>query len=86
MLGYLNLEEIIQALQELGGEADWEDIRNGVTQSRGGRFDPYRDWMNYNTTMFQLVQQHCPGYKKFRGIVYFEKVGESRFRLTVGTT
>lgn len=79
----LNVEEVVQALRQLGEEADWEDIKNRVTQNRGGGFDPYLNWMNYHTTMFQLIQQHCHGYKKFRGVTRFEKVGKGRFRLTV---
>ena len=78
---YLRIEEITQAFEEFGGEADWGDIQNRVTEKRGGSNSPYLNWLNYRTTMFQLIQQHCEGYKKFNGTVLFEKVRRGRFRL-----
>ena len=50
---YLRVEEVIDAVTALGGEAEWRDI----------------DWPNFNKTMFQLVQKHCEGYQKFTGPV-----------------
>jgi hypothetical protein len=80
----LEVDEVIHALQQLGGEATWEDIWQSVTENRGSGFAPYLDWFNYRTTMFQLVQQHCKVYKKFKGPVYFEQVGHNplRFKLS----
>lgn len=80
--GSLRLEEVVEATKELGGEVDWRDIRDRVRDKRGGSFAPYQDWNNFNKTMFQLVQQRCPTYKKFTGPIRFEKVGKgTRFRL-----
>jgi predicted HNH restriction endonuclease len=81
---WLTLDEIRQALQELGGEANWQDIEDKVTQKRGGSHEPYLDWRNYTTTMRQLFQKHCKGYRKYTGQEYFRKVGESplRYQLT----
>ncbi len=78
---YLTLSEVIQAFAELGGEADWSDVKDRVTQKRGTDFAPYKDSHNYSTTMFQILQEHCEGYDKFRGDVQFVKVGDGRFRL-----
>lgn len=78
---YLRVEEAIDALRELGGEAEWRDIEALVTRKRGHSYAPYKDWDNFNKTMFQLVQQHCQGYRKFTGPVLFEKVRIGRFRL-----
>jgi len=81
---YLRLEEIIQTFEETGGEAAWNEIRKRITNKRGDSYVPYLNWLNFNTTMFQLVQQHCEGYEKFIGPVYFEKVRRGRFRLVKG--
>ncbi len=77
----LRVDDVIEVLQELGGEANWEDIKNLVTVKRGGGHSPYANWRSYNTTMSQLVQQHCKGYAKFKGIVRFQKIEPRRFRL-----
>jgi hypothetical protein len=82
---YLRLEEVTEALRELGGEAEWRDIEAFVTKTRGRSYAPYKDWDNFNKTMFQLVQQHCQGYQKFTGPVVFEKVRIGRFRLAQPT-
>lgn len=78
---YLRVEEVIAALKELGGEAEWRNIEALVTDKHGHSYAPYKDWDNFNKTMFQLVQQHCQGYRKFTGPVLFEKVRIGRFRL-----
>lgn len=77
----LKLPDVIQAFNELDGEADWPDVRARVMAKRGNGFAPYKDWHNYKTTMFQLVQQHCEGYRKFNGDIRFVKVRDTRFRL-----
>ena len=69
---HLRVEEVVQALKELGGEAEWRDIEALVTNKRGRSYVPYKDWNNFQKTMFQLVQQHCQGYQKFTGPVLFE--------------
>jgi hypothetical protein len=78
---YLRVEEVTQALVELGGEAKWSDIQKLVTKKRGNSYAPYKDWLNYHTTMFQLVQQHCEGYEKFIGPILFQKINKGRFLL-----
>jgi hypothetical protein len=78
---HLKLSEVIQAFDELGGEADWPDVETRVIEKRGNGFAPYKDWLNYKNTMFQFVQQHCEGYRKFNGDIRFVKVRDTRFRL-----
>lgn len=81
LLRGLELTEVIHALRELGGEAEWHSIRELVTKNRGGSFAPYLDWQNYHNTMFQLIQQHCEEYKKYKGPECFKRVRKNRFRL-----
>lgn len=80
---WLSLEELVHAFSEFGNEADWHDIHNHVTLKRGHKYKPYKDWKNYSNSMFQIIQRHCRDYRKFSGIVHFEKVGSQplRFRL-----
>ena len=80
-VAWLDLNEVIDAFTELGGEAEWPDVRARVTARRGDSYAPYKDWRNFNETMSQHVQQHCANYAKFTGQVLFEKVGPRRFRL-----
>lgn len=77
----LTLSEVIQAFAELGGEAEWTDVKSHITKKRGGNFAPYLDQLNFDTTMFQVVQQHCKGYRKFTGDVQFVKIRAGHFRL-----
>jgi len=78
---HLQLSDVIQAFDELGGEADWTDVEARVMAKRGSGFAPYKDRRNYKNTMFQFVQQHCKGYRKFNGDIRFVKVRDTRFRL-----
>ena len=78
---HLQIEEVVQAFTALGGEAEWNDVEARITEKRGGSYRPYKDWRNYKNMMFQLVQQHCEGYRKFTGTVLFVKVRAGRFRL-----
>ena len=77
---WLTLNEVIQALEELDGEADWQDIKNLITRKRGGSYEPYFDRRNYTTSMHQLFQQHCVGYEKYTGRELFRKTREKPLR------
>ena len=79
------ISEVIQAFAELGGEADWSDVRARIAEKRGGDVAPYLDQLNFDTTLFQVVQQHCEGYRKFSGDIRFVKVRRGRFRLASPT-
>lgn len=83
--GQVTLDQVERALQDLGGEATWSDILDQVTKNRGGDYSYYKDWGNYKTTTYQVIQRHCPDYKKYRGPARFEKTSRGRCRL-VGTT
>lgn len=78
----ITIEDLIDALKELGGEANWGEIRERVVENKGGILPlRYSYWDSYVKTIFQVVQQHCCGYEKYKGIRYFEKVKKGRFRL-----
>jgi hypothetical protein len=80
----LHVEEITQALKELGGEADWHNILKLVTNKRGGSYEGYKNKKNYENTAFQLIMQHSkrsPEYAKFKGRVLFQTDRTGRFSL-----
>jgi hypothetical protein len=80
-MGPVTLSQIEKAFENLGGEAAWIDAFNELHRLRGGDSSYYRNWMNYRTTAFQKVQEHCPVYKKFKGPTRFEWMSPGRFRL-----
>lgn len=69
----LRVEEVIEALGELGGSARWPHIEELVTAKRGNSYSPYKDWNNFRKTMFQLIQEHCSDYRKFKGRELFKQ-------------
>jgi len=81
----LKIEEVIIALQQLGGEADWHDIREKVTENHGNDQSDYKDDSSYKKSMFQLVQKHCSFYAKNyneKYPEYFKKIGNNtRYKL-----
>lgn len=82
---HLNLDDIIQAFAELGGEAEWKDVEARIIAKRHNTFAPYKNRRNYRNTMFQFVQQHCERYRKFRGDIRFLKLRGGRFRLAASS-
>lgn len=83
-IGAVTLEQVIKALRDLGGEADWPDILDKVTENRNGDFSYYLNFKNFKNTTFQLIQSHCSYYKKYIGPIYFKKIRKNRFQLTRG--
>ena len=79
--GPVTLAQVERAIENLGGQATWDRILAEVTKLRKGDYSHYLNKENYENTAFQVIQEHCPEYKKYRGITRFEKVG-STFRLT----
>ena len=77
----VSLSQVERALQDLGGEATWPEILKQVTNIRSGNYSHYRNRDNYEKTAFQIIQQHCRGYRKYKGPARIEKVGRHRFRL-----
>ena len=78
--GPVTLAQVERALENLGGQATWGKILVEVTRLRNGDFSHYLNKENYEKTAFQVIQDHCSEYKKFKGTNRFEKVG-SAFRL-----
>jgi predicted HNH restriction endonuclease len=78
--GPVTLAQVERAIENLGGQATWDKIFTEVTKLRNGDYSYYLNKENYEKTAFQVIQEHCPEYKKYRGIKRFEKVG-STFRL-----
>jgi predicted restriction endonuclease len=78
--GPVTLAQVEKSLENLGGQATWGRILAEVTRLRNGDFSHYLNKENYEKTAFQVIQDHCPEYKKFKGIDRFKKVG-SAFRL-----
>ncbi len=79
--GPVTLSQLERALENLGGQATWDEILDQVTQLRNGDYSYYLNKHNYENTAFQIIQEHCPGYKKYRGLLRFEKVGNT-YRLS----
>jgi hypothetical protein len=79
--GSLTVEELVRTFAALGGVADWHQVQEYIWEDRGATFDPYKDKGNYDTTMWQLLYRHTPGFAKFRGNALFQTLGPSRYRL-----
>ena len=75
--GPVTLAQVERAVGNLGGQAPWDKILAEVTRIRNGDFSHYLNKENYEKTAFQVIQEHCPEYKKYRGIRRFEKVGST---------
>lgn len=82
--GPVTLDQVERAIENLGGQATWDKILTEVTKLRNGDYFHYLNRENYEKTAFQVIQEHCPEYKKYRGVTRFEKVGNT-FRI-VGTS
>jgi len=83
--GPVTLSQVEKALAELGGQATWDKILAQLTKLRSGDYSHYLDKHNYENTAFQVIQQHCSDYRKFRGRSRFEKVGNV-YRLISSTS
>jgi len=80
--GPLTVEEIIIALWELDGEAQAKEIKDRVTENRGGGIPPqYSHSHSYRETMQKIIEDYCPQSSNFRGIACFERVERGRYRL-----
>jgi len=82
--GSVTLTEVIEAFKILDGEAKSRDIEDLIIEKRGGilpKIYEYGGWDSYRKTINQVIQFYCPGYAKYRGKEYFEKIGSGHFRL-----
>ena len=65
--GPVTLDQVEDAIKILGGQGTWGQILAEVTKLRNGDYSHYLDKGNYEKTAFQVIQKHCPEYKKYRG-------------------
>ncbi len=79
--GPVTLAQVESALENLGGKATWDKILDEVTKLRNNDYSHYLNKENYEKTAFQIIQEHCLEYKKFKGTKRFEKVGNA-YKLT----
>ena len=80
----INIEEIIKAFHELGGEATSREIQDQVIMNRGGDLPEnfqVGGWDSYRKTIIQKVHNHCPGYQKYNSTQYFESIRKGKYRL-----
>jgi hypothetical protein len=81
--GPITLEEIVQALSLLGGEAQAKLIKDKVTELRGGMPEHYGRSHSYRETIQKKIEDHCPqsaNYKPSNEAV-FEKVSRGIYKL-----
>ena len=79
--GQVTLSQVQEAIRLLGGKATRPDFLSKLTQLRGGDISYYKDQHNYETSAWQVVQQHTPGYDKYIGPPHFEKIGNGKVRM-----
>ena len=75
--GPVTLAQVESALENLGSQATWDKILAEVTKLRNNDYSHYLNKENYEKTAFQIIQEHCSEYKKFKGTKRFEKVGNA---------
>jgi fructose-bisphosphate aldolase class 1 len=68
------IDEIIRALRELGGKAQAKDIKDKVTEYRGGIPSRYRTSTTFRETIQRKIEDHCPQSKNYKGTPYFIKI------------
>lgn len=82
--GTVTVNEVSSALEELGGEADSDEIKKKVISRRGADTLPnsYSSWESYLNTIDQLIHYHCPQCDKFQNKkTLFYQVSRGRYRL-----
>ena len=84
-----NLEQIVTALRQLGGEAQAKDIKDLVTLNCGGRPRQYKSDHSYRETLQALIEAHCPQSENWlkaavRRPELFDRVDRGRYRLRRG--
>ncbi|HEY1013222.1 MAG TPA: hypothetical protein VGE07_10995 [Herpetosiphonaceae bacterium] len=82
--GPVTLDEIIQALKQLGGEAQAVDIKDQVTLNRGGMPSHYSNEHSYRETIQRIIENNCPESDNYQGTTIFKKVVRGRYRLVEG--
>jgi hypothetical protein len=79
------VEEIIIALQQLGGEAQAKAIKDQVTKNRGGIPAHYKRSHSYRETIQKIIEDHCPQSANYRYEAIFQKTKYGRYKLLRNT-
>lgn len=81
--GPITLEEIITALRLLGGEAHAKEIKDKVTELRGGMPSHYGRSHSYRETIQKKIEDYCPQSANWKPTSqpHFEKVSRGVYRL-----
>lgn len=77
--------EVVEVIEDLGGEATAVEIAEEIERQRGGVVPPqYGSKDIFHKTINQVIQYRCRHYSKFRfpNEEYFLWVGRARYRLT----
>lgn len=87
-IGPITLKEIITALHLLGGQAQAKDIKDKVTELRGGMPSHYGRSHSYRETIQKKIEDHCPQSANWKpsNQPFFEKVSRGVYRLLVQET
>ncbi len=84
-LDQINVEEIAKALQQLGGEAQANSIKDKVTQNRGGIPVHYKTRHTFRETIQRVIENHCPQSDNFKYEAIFQRVNRGRYKLLRNT-
>lgn len=81
----IDVEEIISALQQLGGEAQAKAIKDQVTKNRGGIPAHYKRSHSFRETIQKIIEDHCPQSANYRYEAIFQKTRRGRYKLLRNT-
>ncbi len=83
--GQIQIEEIIKALQQLGGEAQAKEIKDKVTQNRGGIPQHYKTRHTFRETIQRIIEDYCPQSANYRYKAIFQRIRRGRYKLMRNT-
>jgi 5-methylcytosine-specific restriction protein A len=75
--------EILVALMDLGGIADVGQIKDRVTQVRGGAPKHYKNENSFRNTIQRIIENYCPQAEDYDGTrpPLFDRVERGRYRV-----
>lgn len=71
------VDDIVEALLQLGGEASYAELYPVLAQIRVGPLTP-----SWNATVRRIIEDHSRDSANFRGVHLFDNVGRGRWRLS----